>query len=149
MLLKENHVHSGDCVSCNHFISPVPGWVISSLRYSSSRNNYTCGTIYVDHCSTFLVINHQLTANASDAICGKLLIEREAADVVVSIKGYHSDNGVFNSAEFCSPCSDLGQSLHFNGVGAIHQNGVAERTIQTITNMACADMLHATLHWPE
>jgi transposase InsO family protein len=103
----------------------------------------------VDHCSTFLVINHQLTANASDAICGKLLIEREAADVVVSIKGYHSDNGVFNSAEFCSPCSDLGQSLHFNGVGAIHQNGVAERTIQTITNMACADMLHATLHWPE
>jgi len=60
-----------------------------------------------------------------------------------------TDNCVFSSAEFCSPCSDVGQSLYFSGVGAHHQNGVAEREIQTITNMARANLLHATLHWPE
>ena len=78
-----------------------------------------------------------------------MLLEREAADVGVSIEGYHSDNCVISSAEFCSPCSDLGQSLHFSGVGAHHQIGVAERAIQTITNMARTNLLHATLHWPE
>jgi hypothetical protein len=86
---------------------------------------------------------------ASDTIHGKLLREREAVDVDDSMKGYHSDNGVFSSAEFCSHCSDLGQSLCFSGVGAHHHNGVAEQAIQTVTNMACAIMLHATLHWPE
>jgi transposase InsO family protein len=86
---------------------------------------------------------------ASDTICGNLLVERKAADVVVSIKGYHSDNGVFSSAKFHAPCSELGQSLHFSGVGAHHQNGVAEWVIQTATNMARTDMLHTTLHWPE
>eukprot|EP00804_Cyclotella_cryptica_P029108 CCRYP_005282-RA/>CCRYP_005282-RA protein AED:0.23 eAED:0.21 QI:0/0/0/0.75/0/0/4/0/1154 len=149
MLLKENHVHPGDCMSCDHFISPVPGRVISSSGHSSSTNGYTCGTIYVDHCSTFLFINHQLTTSASDTIRGKLLLEREAADVGVAIKGYHTDNGVFSSAAFRSHCDDLGQSLRFSGVGAHHQNGVAERAIQTVTNMARANMPHATLHWPD
>eukprot|EP00804_Cyclotella_cryptica_P012739 CCRYP_019202-RA/>CCRYP_019202-RA protein AED:0.43 eAED:0.27 QI:0/0/0/1/0/0.5/2/0/558 len=141
MLLKENHVQPGDCVSCDHFISPVPGRVISSSGHSSSTNGYTCGTIYVDHCSTFIFINHQLTTSASDTI--------HAADVGVAIKGYHTDNGVFSSAAFRSHCDELGQSLRFSGVGAHHQNGVAERAIQTVTNMARANMLHATLHWPD
>eukprot|EP00804_Cyclotella_cryptica_P001538 CCRYP_003742-RB/>CCRYP_003742-RB protein AED:0.39 eAED:0.39 QI:0/0/0/1/0/0/2/0/211 len=149
MLLKETHVRPGDCVSCDHFISPVSGRVISASGHSSSRNGYTCGTIYVDHCSGFLLVNHQLTTTASDTICGKLLLEREAADVGVSIKGYHLNNGVFGSAEFCSHCCDLGQSKRFSGMGAHHQNGVAERAIQTITNVARANMLHATLHCPD
>eukprot|EP00804_Cyclotella_cryptica_P001539 CCRYP_003742-RA/>CCRYP_003742-RA protein AED:0.43 eAED:0.73 QI:0/-1/0/1/-1/0/1/0/152 len=34
-------------------------------------------------------------------------------------------------------------------MGAHHQNGVAERAIQTITNVARANMLHATLHCPD
>eukprot|EP00804_Cyclotella_cryptica_P016247 CCRYP_005730-RA/>CCRYP_005730-RA protein AED:0.43 eAED:0.42 QI:0/0/0/1/0/0/2/0/262 len=73
----------------------------------------------------------------------------EAADVGVSMKRYHSDNGVFGSAEFRSHCQNLGQGIRFSGVGAHHQNGVAERAIRTVTSMARANMLHATLHWPE
>ena len=69
--------------------------------------------------------------------------------VSFSIKGYHSYYGVFSSADFCSHCSDLGQSLHFNGVGAQHLNGVAELAIQTVTNMAHTNMLHSTFHWHE
>eukprot|EP00804_Cyclotella_cryptica_P004235 CCRYP_014567-RA/>CCRYP_014567-RA protein AED:0.52 eAED:0.62 QI:0/0/0/1/0/0/2/0/234 len=130
MVLKENHVKPGDCFSCDHFISPVPGGVTSHSGHSSSRNSYTCGTIYVDNCSTFLFIYHQLTTAASDTIRGKMLLESEAADVGVTIKQYHSDNGVFISAEFREHCTRLGQTLCFSGIGAHHQ------AIQTITNMA-------------
>jgi hypothetical protein len=37
--------------------------------------------------------------------------------------------------------------MHFCGTNAHHQNGVAERTIQTISNMARAMILHASMHW--
>jgi hypothetical protein len=43
----------------------------------------------------------------------------------------------------------MNQVLSFSGVGAHHQNGIAERAIQTVTNMARACMFHAQLHWPE
>jgi hypothetical protein len=41
------------------------------------------------------------------------------------------------------------QTLDLSGVGAHHQNGVAERTIRTITSLARAMMLHMAFHWPE
>eukprot|EP00804_Cyclotella_cryptica_P011604 CCRYP_020926-RA/>CCRYP_020926-RA protein AED:0.37 eAED:0.37 QI:0/0/0/1/0/0/2/0/251 len=131
MILKENHVQPGDCKSGDHFISPDPGRVISSSGHM------------------VLFANHQLTTTASNTIRGKLLFEREAADVSVSVKQYHSDNGVFGSAEFCSHCQELGQTMRFSGVGAHHQYGIAERAIRTVTNMARVNMLHATLHWSE
>ena len=147
MVLKENHANPGECVSCDHFISLGPGWATSPSGHSSSCHGSTCGTISVDHCSTFLFIRHQLTTAASDTLHGKMLMESEAADVGVTIKGYHFDNGVFSSTEFHEHCKRLGQNFRFSGVGAHQQNGVAECSIQTITNMARANKLHATLHW--
>jgi hypothetical protein len=38
------------------------------------------------------------------------------------------------------------QMMHFFGTNAHHQNGVAERAIQTISNMARAMILHASMH---
>lgn len=75
-------------------------------------------------------------------------MEQEAAEVGVQIKSYHSDNGVFRSDEFKDHCASLGQKTSFSGVGAKFQNGVAERNMQTVCNMARANMLHATLCWP-
>jgi hypothetical protein len=37
--------------------------------------------------------------------------------------------------------------MHLCGTDAHHQNGVAERAIQTISNMARAMILHASMHW--
>lgn len=64
----------------------------------------------------------------------------------ISWKNLHSDNGVFNSKEFRAHCKYLKQKLTFSGVGAHHQNGIAEIGIHTVCNMARADMLHATVH---
>ncbi len=37
----------------------------------------------------------------------------------------------------------------FSGVGAKHQNGRAEQSIQTIMSMARTFMIHVSLHWDE
>jgi hypothetical protein len=39
--------------------------------------------------------------------------------------------------------------MHFCGNNAHHQNGVAERAIKTISNMARAMILHASMHWKD
>ena len=111
MKLKVEDLQPGDRVSCDHFISPVEGRAVAPSGYSSSRHGYTCGTIYVDHTTGYVFVRCQQTVSATDTIRGKLLFEREAADVNVKIKAYHSDNGVFNSAEFTNHCKEMNQKL--------------------------------------
>lgn len=52
-------------------------------------------------------------------------------------------------AVFADALSSEEQELEMSGVGAHHQNGVAERAIQTVTKRARAMMQHSFLHWPE
>ena len=148
MKLKENDLQPGDRISCDHYVSPVPGRVVSTSGHSSTTHGYVAGTIYVDHASGWIFHRAQKSISASDTIRGKLLLEREAVEVGTKIKAYHSDNGVFNSEEFRKHCDQLDQTQTFSGVGAKFQNGVAERSILTVCSMARASMLHAALHWP-
>ncbi len=41
------------------------------------------------------------------------------------------------------------QQQPFSGVGAKHQNGRAEQSIQTIMSIACTFLIHVSLHWDE
>jgi hypothetical protein len=82
MVLKEGDLQPGDRISCDHYISPVPGRVVAASGYSSSRHGHTCGTIYVDHASGFVFVRNQKSVSAKDTIRGKLLFEREAADAI-------------------------------------------------------------------
>ena len=148
-VLKENDLRPGDRISCDHYISPVPGRAIAASGHSSTRNGYVGGTIYVDHASGYIFHRPQKSLTAADTIRGKLLLEQEAADVGVKVKRYHSDNGVFSSREFKDHCTALNQKLRFSGVGAKFQNGIAERSIQTVCNMARSNIIHATLHNPQ
>ena len=114
----------GDCISIDHYISAVQ----SRLEHTFGREwqGYTCGTIFVDH-ATGKIFNYcQLSNNASDTICSKCKVEQHAKAEGFTIKKYHSDNGVFTSAEFKDDCEKLGQEIDFSGVGTQHQNGVAE-----------------------
>ena len=79
----------------------------------------------------------------------KHTLEALAKNEGFTIKAYHSDNGVFAAAEFKQDCERLDQSIDFSGVGAQHQNGVAERNIKTAASWARANMLHLAYHWPQ
>ncbi len=49
---------------------------------------------------------------------------------------------------FRDDCISKDQSQTFSGVGAKHQNAVAERNMQTICYWARHMMVHAAVHWP-
>ena len=147
MTLKRNHIKPGDCISADHYLSPIAGRLYSS--YGHERQGYTCGTLFVDHASGKVFNFPQFSTNAMETIDSKRKLERYAAEESILVKAYHSDNGIFASDAFKTECTHKGQKLTFSGVGAHHQNGVAERNIKTISQWARANMLHAAYHWQE
>ena len=75
--------------------------------------------------------------------------ETSAGIAGVKIEKYSTNNGVFTSQQFMESLLDNSQQIRFSGAGAAHQNGVAERGIKTIVNMARTMLIHATMHSPE
>ena len=67
----------------------------------------------------------------------------------MAIKGYHTDNGIFNASEFMEEMLNNQQKIRFSGAGASHQNGAAERVIKPVVTMARTILIHAALRCPE
>ena len=61
------------------------------------------GCVFIDHASGYVIIKHQVAINSAETVKAKLTFEREAQSKGVVIKGYHNDNGIFNSSEFGIP----------------------------------------------
>ena len=47
-----------------------------------------------------MIIKHQVYINATEKVKAKLTFEREDQIQGISIKVYHTDNGIFNAQEF-------------------------------------------------
>ena len=62
---------------------------------------------------------------------------------------YLTDSGTFKANKFVQHIRDTNQKIQYCGTNAHHQNGVAERAIRTISNMARAMILHAASHWKQ
>lgn len=75
--------------------------------------------------------------------------ERAMLYMGVTVIAYQSDNGVFTAAAFSKEILERQQAIAFSGVGAYHQNGVAERGIGTIMSMARTMLLHSAIRWPD
>ena len=45
-------------------------------------------------------IKRQVAINATETVKAKLTLEREAQSQGMVIKGYHTDNGIFNASYF-------------------------------------------------
>ena len=61
---------------------------------------FSGGCVFIDHDSGYVRIKHQVAINATETVKEKLTFEREAQSQLVVIKGYHTDNGIFNAPEF-------------------------------------------------
>ena len=65
------------------------------------------------------------------------------------MKSYRGDNVPFGNQAFRDEITACDQTIDFSGVGAHHQNGVAERAIATVTRFARAMMLQQAIMWPD
>ena len=65
------------------------------------------------------------------------------------IKGYRTDNGIFNVSYFMEELLKNQQNIRFSGAGASHQNGAVEHFIKTIVTMARTMLMHTDLICPE
>ena len=126
---------AGDCVpgqriSVDHYESRVKGRLWGSYGKSKEEQMYCGGTIFVDHASGLIHVEHQVTLGTMDTLSSKRAFERMAFSNGVVIQNYHGDNGaVFTSHEFNKHIIEMEQGFTFSGVGAHHQNGVAEQVI--------------------
>jgi transposase InsO family protein len=147
--LCRNHLNPGQCISCDHFICSDRGRRIDTFGRNTGTKGYVGGALYVDHASGKIFHYPQTDLTAEQTIRGKQIMERAAEVAGFSIKAYHSDNGIFASTEFRDHCARLKQSISFSGAHAHHQNGIAERSIGTISSCARANLIHLMLCWPD
>ena len=122
------------------------------LPTTRGRENYKkkfCGgTLFFDHASGKIFINHQPSLNGNETLKSKRKFELEALQCGVQIQQYRADNGIFTKHTFAEALANDDQILTLSGVGAHHQNGVAERAIGTVQAMARAMLIHVRLKWP-
>ena len=142
--LKVDNLRPGDCVSMDQIVCPQKGRTIRS-----SKRTITGGTIFVDHASGYVRFEAQTSATADATLVGKHALERDAHALGFKIRSYLTDNGVFAAQKFLSDLHQRDQSIHFSGVGAKHQNGIAENHIRTISGLARSMMIHSALRWQD
>ncbi len=146
-ILKQDHLHPGNCILADHYFSPILGCLPHT--FGKERNGYTCDSLFVDHASGKIFNFLQYSNTASETIRSTLWLEAMALDKGFKIKRFYLDNGIFASAEFKQHCALQHQNYSFSGVGAKLQNGIAVRNIKTVAQWARANMLHLATHWPQ
>ena len=76
------------------------------------------GCVFIDHASGYVSINHQVDINTTENVKSELTFEREDQSQGVVIKGYHTDNGIFDASDFIEEMLKKQQNIRFRGAGA-------------------------------
>ena len=139
---------AGQCVSVDQMISKTPG-LIAQVKGWLTNKRYKAATVFADHASGLTYVHVSEGTTAEETLEAKAAFESYAETMGVTIKHYHADNGRFAENAFMENVKQSGQSISFCGVGAHHQNGVAERRIRDLTEHARTMLLHASHRWPK
>ena len=149
-ILKADHLLPGQRTSVDHFVCSTKGRLFSSKGKEKDDDKYTGGCIFVDHSSGFVHVEFQTHLNTHETIRSKEGFELMCRDHGVIPQSYLTDNGSsFTSRDYTRHLQAFAQTIRHSGPGAHHHNGIAERSIRTIMQVARTMMLHAAVHWPE
>jgi hypothetical protein len=117
--------HPGEVISVDQLESSILGF-LGQMTGKLTRQRIVASTIFVDHASDFSYVYHQTSMISEETLKSKLAFEKFALSHGVHIKHYHADNGRFKDNLFTKRNKDKRQTISFCGVGAHHQNGIAE-----------------------
>jgi len=67
-VIKGNDLNPGDCISIDQYQSSHKGQLASGFGKTASNMTYGGGTIFVDHASGFIHVEHQVSLLAGDTI---------------------------------------------------------------------------------
>ena len=137
----------GDVVSVDQLESAVPGF-IGQITGSLTRKRIIGATVYVDQASDLSYVHCHTSMSSEETVRGKEAFEQYAKTHGVYIKHYHADNGRFKDKAFMKSIEKNNQTISFSGVGAHHQNGIAEKRIGDLQRKATTLLLHAQRRWP-
>ena len=146
--LKVDHLKPGTQVSVDHFESRLLGRTFDSYGKASS-DTYKGGCIFVDHGTGYMHVEHQLGFSAVETVRAKQNFELMAVGNGVLVESYLTDSGAFSAAKFVKQIREHSQRIRYCGANAHHKNGVAERGVQKVSNMARAMLLHSAAHWKD
>lgn len=138
----------GDLIHIDQAETSTPGRPMT-FSGRNSKHKITCFTLFIDSISKKIFAEFQTSTDAKQTIEGKKRFEATAQRYDVKITEYRADNGVFKSRDFKVSITNNNQTISFCGVGAHHQNGVAERHIGIIVHRARTMLLHANEMWPK
>jgi Reverse transcriptase (RNA-dependent DNA polymerase) len=138
----------GQVVSVDQLVSPTPGLIAQMTGFLTTKR-YKYATVYVDQWSRLGYVYLQKTASAEETVEGKKAFEAMARRHGVRIENYHADNGIFKAHLWVDACTKERQGITYAGVNAHHQNGVAERRIRELQELARAMLIHANSRWKE
>ena len=114
-----------------------------------TTKRYMYATVYVDQFSRFGFVYLQKTASAEETVEGKRAFEAFAKRHGVKIENYHADNGIFKAIKWVEACRQDGQGVTYAGVNAHHQNGVAERRIRELQDLARTMLIQVNARWKD
>jgi hypothetical protein len=113
------------------------------------RHSMWGGCIFIDQTSSKVHVEHQFGFSDVETIRAMQAYERMCLDNGFLVQDYLTDSGAIKANKFVKHIHDTHQLVRFCGTNAHHQSGVVERSIQTISNMARAMLLHASIHWKD
>eukprot|EP00804_Cyclotella_cryptica_P001025 CCRYP_008339-RA/>CCRYP_008339-RA protein AED:0.22 eAED:0.23 QI:0/-1/0/1/-1/1/1/0/190 len=146
--ITRDDYHVGDFVSLDQYVVKTPGRLPTGYGRESITDMFHGGTIFRDAASKYIHVQNQVSLGAGETVNAKIGFEEWLWEQsCLSVKHYHSDNGVFAAKLFKDACKEEHQSQSFSGFGAKHQNAEAEQANQTVMYMARSFMIHAALHW--
>jgi hypothetical protein len=129
-------------ISVMFLTSPTLG-IVAQLIGAPTYKQYMHAAVYVDVASGYSFIWLQKSISEEETLEGKKAFKRHCYLVDVQVKHYHADNVIFTSNGWRRSCADNVQKILFAGVSAHHQNGIAERRIRVLQEMARTMLIHA------
>ena len=147
--LKKYHILPGQMVPTYQYILLDPGRLYHTKGKSDPSDMFSGGCVFIDRSSGYGSINHQVAINATETVKLKLTFEREAQSRIVLIKGYYTDDGIFNVSDFMEELLKKYQKIRFSGASASHQNGAEEHVTNIVVTMESNMLMHADPICPE